>query len=140
MENARGPLGGFNTNLRHDGRLFHVQTEDLGVKRCVVETQLFVDGGQVLSVRRSDYESEASSAEVTRAMKAQHKAMLIEVRDGVFDPQEPDEERAPEGDSASKARTMLLVAGTRVAAEDSSSSALGTDVQAALRELVRVTR
>jgi hypothetical protein len=83
------PLLGYNNNVRHRGKVFHVQTEDSGVKYGHIITQLFVDGGRILkSVKTSyaEYVANERRGEIVREMmKQQHKAMFIALRDGRFD-------------------------------------------------------
>src|SRR5579863_4863836 len=83
------PLLGYNNNVRHKGRLFHVQTEDSGVKYGHIITQLFVDGGRILKSVKTSYaqyvDSEHRGEIVREMMKQQHKAMFIALRDGSFD-------------------------------------------------------
>lgn len=89
MSKAPSPLLGYNNNVRHKNRVFHIQTEDSGVKHPHVITHLFMDGGRILkSVKRSYAEHVGSDglADVVRGMmKEQHKAMFIALRDGQFD-------------------------------------------------------
>ena len=47
---------GYNTNVRHKGKLYHIQTEDSGVKRPHVITQLFADGGRIIASEKTSYE------------------------------------------------------------------------------------
>src|SRR6187431_3686806 len=86
---APSPLLGFNNNVRHKGRVFHIQTEDSGVRHPHVITHLFMDGGRILkSVKKSYAEhlsNEKLSAVVRDLMKQQHKMMFIALRDGQFD-------------------------------------------------------
>jgi hypothetical protein len=83
------PLVGYNNNVRHKGRIFHVQTEDSGVNRPRIVTHLFADGGRILKSTRTDYSEHVGRedlATVVRGlMKEQHKAMFIALRDGHFD-------------------------------------------------------
>jgi hypothetical protein len=83
------PLLGYNNNVRHKGRVFHIQTEDSGAKYGHIITHLFMDGGRILkSVKTSytEYIGNERMAEVVREMmKQQHKAMFIALRDGKFD-------------------------------------------------------
>src|SRR5579862_2287769 len=83
------PLLGYNNNVRHKGRVFHIQTEDSGVKYGHIITHLFMDGGRILkSVKTSysEYIGGERMAEIVREMmKQQHKAMFIALRDGKFD-------------------------------------------------------
>ena len=86
---ATSPLLGFNNNFRHRGRLYHIQTEDSGVKHPHVITHLFVDGGRILKSIKTSYAhilgQDAMSDTVRQMMKEQHKAMIIALRDGHFD-------------------------------------------------------
>lgn len=86
----RPPLRGYNHNVRHDGRLFHVQTEDAGPPSGVVHTHVFL-GGRVIASRRSEYSSDESERCVLALMQGQHKALLLELRAGTFDGQSGEE-------------------------------------------------
>ncbi len=83
------PLLGYNTNVRHKGKLFHIQTEDSGVKHPHVITHLFADGGRVVASRKTSYADllgrEDLQGRVKELMRAQHKAMFIALRDGEYD-------------------------------------------------------
>ncbi len=89
MAKFQSPLLGYNNNVRHRGRVFHIQTEDSGVNHPHIITHLFMDGGRILkSVKRSYAEhvgSENMSETVRVLMKEQHKAMFIALRDGQYD-------------------------------------------------------
>jgi hypothetical protein len=81
-------LTGFNTNFRHRGILFHVQTEDSGTANPHVITHLF-HGGNILSSQKQDYtaklESETLEDDVRGLMEQMHKAMLHSLKDGEHD-------------------------------------------------------
>jgi hypothetical protein len=85
----QSPLLGYNNNVRHKNRVFHIQTEDSGVKYGHIITHLFMDGGRILkSVKTSygEYTGNERMADIVREMmKQQHKAMFIALRDGKFD-------------------------------------------------------
>ncbi|MBX3226347.1 MAG: hypothetical protein KIT84_42810 [Labilithrix sp.] len=89
MAKFQSPLLGYNNNVRHRGRVFHIQTEDSGVNHPHVITHLFMDGGRILkSVKKSYAEhvgSDGMNETVRVLMKEQHKAMFIALRDGQFD-------------------------------------------------------
>jgi len=81
-------LSGFNTNYRHRGVLFHVQTEDSGVSNPHVFTHLFY-GGNIIASEKKSY-SELLKVEdvvsvVRELMERQHRAMLVRLRDGEHD-------------------------------------------------------
>jgi hypothetical protein len=83
------PLLGYNNNVRHKGKVFHIQTEDSGAKYGHITTHLFMDGGQILKSLKTSYAEYLDSERVTEIvremMKQQHKAMFIALRDGKFD-------------------------------------------------------
>ena len=51
----RAPLLGYNTNVRHKGRLYHIQTEDSGVGHPHIITHLFADGGRIVGSKKTSY-------------------------------------------------------------------------------------
>jgi hypothetical protein len=89
MAKFQSPLLGYNNNVRHKNRVFHIQTEDSGVNHPHIITHLFMDGGRILkSVKKSYAEFvgvEGMNDTVRGMMKDQHKAMFIALRDGQFD-------------------------------------------------------
>jgi len=81
-------VNGFNHNISHAGRVFHVQTEDSGVNNPNIITHLFV-GGNILASKKTSY-SELLKAEnlhelVRQLMEDQHKQMLRNVVTGAYD-------------------------------------------------------
>ncbi len=92
------PLLGYNTNVRHHGKLYHIQTEDSGVQRPHIITHLFADGGRIIASKKTTYGdilgTDDLQARVKQMMRDQHKAMFIELRDGIYDEEnsEPTQE------------------------------------------------
>lgn len=80
---------GFNNNVKYEGAVFHVQTEDSGLDAPHVITHLFADGGRVIKSHKRTYEKEVSRADVAAyvrsLMKAQHMEMVLALREGRFD-------------------------------------------------------
>ncbi len=81
-------VSGFNHNITHAGRVFHVQTEDSGVNNPNIITHVFV-GGNILASKKSSY-AELLGAEnlqelVRQLMEDQHKQMLRNVVQGGYD-------------------------------------------------------
>lgn len=87
------PLLGYNTNVRHKGKLYHIQTEDSGVQHPHIITHLFADGGRVVASKKTSYADIVDTGglqdRVKQMMRDQHKAMFIGLRDGEFDEPEP---------------------------------------------------
>ena len=89
MAKFQSPLLGYNNNVRHKNRVFHIQTEDSGVNHPHIITHLFMDGGRILKSVKTSYAEHVGAAgmqEIVRGlMKEQHKAIFIALRDGQFD-------------------------------------------------------
>lgn len=83
-------LPGFNTNVRHGGVLFHVQTEDSGRSHPHVITHLY-HGGTILASEKRSYGEHLEAPDLPRrvrdVMDAQHHAMLERLRAGDLDEQ-----------------------------------------------------
>src|ERR1700704_5041714 len=79
---------GFNHNIKHKGKVFHVQTEDSGVSNPHIITHLFV-GGNILASKKTSYgdivKSENLSELVKEMMEEQHKEMLRNLIGGTYD-------------------------------------------------------
>ena len=89
MSNVPPPLLGFNNNVRHRGRIFHIQTEDSGVKNPRIVTHLFADGGRIIKTTRTEYTEHVARPDmqpfVRNLMKEQHKGMFTALRLGQLD-------------------------------------------------------
>ncbi len=85
---TRSPLLGYNHNLKYKGRVYHVQTEDSGVRTPHVFTHLFYDG-TILATKRTDYadllDAPDSEKQVRHIMQEQHKDMMKELLRGRHD-------------------------------------------------------
>jgi hypothetical protein len=101
------PLLGYNTNVRHKGKLYHIQTEDSGINHPHIITHLFADGGRIIASKKTAYAQYVGSEKlqeiVKKLMQEQHKAMFIALRDCVYD-EEEDGATAPANGSAAAAR------------------------------------
>jgi len=79
---------GFNHNIKHKGKVYHVQTEDSGVNNPHIITHLFV-GGNILASKKTSYadilNAENLSEVVRELMEEQHKEMLRNLINGVYD-------------------------------------------------------
>jgi hypothetical protein len=81
-------ITGFNTDVKHKGIVFHVQTEDKGRDNPVIESLIY-KGGEILGSRRLPYSQLVTNGydekEVVKLMEEQHKTMIEEIRRGKFD-------------------------------------------------------
>ncbi len=81
-------ITGFNTDVKYRGVVYHVQTEDKGTANPLIETLIY-KGGEILGSRRLPYGELVKNhdeAAITKLMEDQHKAMIMEVKRGRFDP------------------------------------------------------
>lgn len=83
-------ITGFNTDVKYRGVVYHVQTEDKGTANPLIETLIY-KGGEILGSRRLPYAELVKGADdeatITRLMEDQHKAMIMEVKRGRYDPE-----------------------------------------------------
>jgi hypothetical protein len=79
---------GFNHNIKHKGKMYHIQTEDSGLENPHIITHLFV-GGNILASKKTSYADIVAAdnlAQVVRElMEEQHKEMLRNLINGVYD-------------------------------------------------------
>jgi hypothetical protein len=86
-------ITGYNTDVRHGNRVFHVQTEDKGVSNPKIETLIYV-GGEILDSYRSSYDDLLSEGPVSEPviqsrMDEQHKAVIRDIKNGKYDTTPP---------------------------------------------------
>ena len=79
---------GFNHNVTYKGEVFHVQTEDSGVKNPHIITLLY-RGGVILCSKKTSYADilmmDNLDSVVEELMKAQHKELMRRLKSGEFD-------------------------------------------------------
>src|SRR5439155_18577959 len=78
---------GFNTDVQHGGKTYHVQTEDKGMQNPIIETLIYV-GGEILAARRTSYadllSKGVSEKEIAERIETQHNRMILDVREGRY--------------------------------------------------------
>jgi len=103
-------VGGFNTNIRYRGHIFHVQTEDGGKESPSIITLLY-SGGAILFSKKTSYANQVGAADrevvVRQLMEAQHSAMVQALKSGKLDDKlglvSPDAVTNPSAGTASPA-------------------------------------
>ena len=73
MSRVPPPVLGFNNNVRHRGRIFHIQTEDSGVRFARIVTHLFADGGRIIKTTKTDYSEQVEQSDVSRVVRSMMK-------------------------------------------------------------------
>jgi hypothetical protein len=81
-------ITGYNTDVRHQNVVFHVQTEDKGSANPFIESLIYV-GGQVLASKRASYADLLAEGKdeksIVALMDHQHRTMIAAIRHGKFD-------------------------------------------------------
>ena len=100
---------GFNHNFRYKGEVYHVQTEDGGLKSPNIITLLY-KGGTILASKKTSY------ADITKAdhlekvveelMKEQHREMLRRLKSGDLDAVLPSAAESASGAAIAPAPAM----------------------------------
>ncbi len=82
---------GYNNDVEHRGKTFHIQTEDRGSNDNCIETQLF-QGGAILDTKITSYtelvdglEGDARKKKIKSLMKASHKSLFKNLLAGQYD-------------------------------------------------------
>jgi hypothetical protein len=92
-------ITGYNTDVKHSNRVFHIQTEDKGESSPHIESLVYV-GGEILATRKTSYADLVKQGRDDKAvqelMEQQHRTMIAAIQRGRFDG--PDGSvRVPEG-------------------------------------------
>jgi len=79
-------ITGFNTDIEHDGVVYHVQTEDKGLESPLILSLVYV-GGAILAAKRSRYEDLIASGDfteevLTKRLKRQHQLICAAINAG----------------------------------------------------------
>jgi len=81
-------ITGFNTDIEHDGVIYHVQTEDKGLDTPIILSLVYT-GGTILASKRSPYEdliAEGFSDEaLAERLKRQHRLICAAIHSGRID-------------------------------------------------------
>jgi len=81
---------GYNVDIKHEGKVYHVQTEDRGRKHPIIETLIYL-GGKIIHQARISYahkndDATYDEAAVGQLLEEQHQKLVGHIRAGVFDP------------------------------------------------------
>jgi hypothetical protein len=78
-------ITGFNTDIEHDGVVYHVQTEDKGLDTPLILSLVYV-GGAILASKRAPYEDLIakgfSDEALSERLKRQHKLICAAINSG----------------------------------------------------------
>src|SRR6202521_3567261 len=84
-----GPvITGFNTDIRHNDKAYHIQTEDKGLQNPYIESLVYV-GGEILASKKTSYAEQAKTGVdekwIGSLMEQQHRTMIAAIKRGRFD-------------------------------------------------------
>jgi hypothetical protein len=81
-------ITGFNTDIKHNEKVYHVQTEDKGVGNPYIESLVYV-GGEILASKKTSYAEQLKSGIdekwIGGLMEQQHRTMIAAIKRGRFD-------------------------------------------------------
>src|SRR6266567_3478082 len=76
---------GFNTDVQHEGHVYHVQTEDGGEDNPILESLVYI-GGTVVAKKSTPYpeplNKSASQEKLASLLKRQHQVIIAAIRAG----------------------------------------------------------
>ena len=104
-------ITGFNTDIEHDGVVYHVQTEDKGLDTPIILSLVYA-GGTILASKRSPYKdliAEGFSDEVlAERLKRQHRLICAAIHSGRINDLKKMSGRAKEAPPAVEEDTIEL--------------------------------
>jgi len=81
-------ITGFNTDIKHNEKVYHVQTEDKGVANPYIESLVYV-GGEILASKKTSYAEQLKSGVddkwIGGLMEQQHRTMIAAIKRGRFE-------------------------------------------------------
>lgn len=81
-------ITGHNTDINHNGVIYHVQTEDKGKSNPIIETLVY-KGGEILDARRTSYvhllKDGYDEKKIIELIEEQHRVMITEIKGGKYE-------------------------------------------------------
>ncbi len=81
-------ITGFNTDIRHNDKVYHIQTEDKGLQNPYIESLVYV-GGEILASKKTSYAEQVKNGVdekwIGGLMEQQHRTMIAAIKRGRFD-------------------------------------------------------
>jgi hypothetical protein len=81
-------ITGFNTDVRHEGHVYHVQTEDRGKDNPILESLVYI-GGTIVAKKLTPYPAplskDAGPDAVASMLKRQHQVIIAAIKAGRID-------------------------------------------------------
>src|SRR5207253_4973473 len=84
----RPVITGFNTDIKHADKVYHIQTEDKGLQNPYIESLVYV-GGEILASKKTSYAEQMKTGVdekwIAGLMEQQHRTMIAAIKRGRFD-------------------------------------------------------
>lgn len=81
-------ITGFNTDIKHNDKVYHIQTEDKGLQNPYIESLVYV-GGEILASKKTSYAEQVKNGVdekwIGGLMEQQHRTMIAAIKRGRFD-------------------------------------------------------
>ena len=81
-------ITGFNTDIRHNDKVYHIQTEDKGLQNPYIESLVYV-GGEILASKKTSYADHVKDGVdekwISGLMEQQHRTMIAAIKRGRLD-------------------------------------------------------
>ncbi len=81
-------ITGFNTDIKHSEKVYHIQTEDKGIQNPYIESLVYV-GGEILASKKTSYAEQVKTGVdekwIASLMEQQHRTMIAAIKRGRFD-------------------------------------------------------
>ena len=81
-------ITGFNTDIKHNDRVYHIQTEDKGLQNPYIESLVYV-GGEILASKKTSYAEQVKAGVdekwIASLMEQQHRTMIAAIKRGRLD-------------------------------------------------------
>lgn len=112
-------ITGFNTDIKHNEKVYHVQTEDKGMANPYIESLVYV-GGEILASKKTSYAEQLKTGVdekwIGGLMEQQHRTMIAAIKRGRFDAPADTTKNIPRPtDTPTLAADSLLNTGERAA-------------------------
>jgi hypothetical protein len=81
-------ITGFNTDIKHNDKVYHIQTEDKGLQNPYIESLVYV-GGEILASKKTSYAEQVKNGVdekwIGGLMEQQHRTMIAAIKRGRLD-------------------------------------------------------
>src|SRR4029079_18480326 len=86
LDSGAPMITGFNTDIKHGDKVYHIQTEDKGLQNPYIESLVY-GGGEILASKKASYAEQikgggADEKWIGGLMEQQHRTMIAAIKRG----------------------------------------------------------